>query len=507
MISRIYSIVPSGFTGHIIEVEGDSNRGLPAFNIVGMGSKSINEAKDRVRSSLMNSNFTFPDRKVTINLAPANLPKEGTFLDLPIAISVLTLSHQLLPSDVTNKAFVGELSLDGTLRPIPGIINIAEIAKAHGFTELYLPINNLSQASLISGINLIGVHNLTELFLHLKDQKPIINDTPNVVKNTKTEVNPQNQVYLDHILGQSTAKRALEIAIAGRHNLLLSGPPGAGKTILARTATSLLPPLTIQEKIAVTKLHSLTNPLDDVITTRPFRTPHHTSTLPALIGSNNHPGEISLAHHGILFLDELPEYPRQLLEALRQPLEDREVTISRANHKVTFPADFMLIATMNPCPCGYLGDPTHECICTVAQIERYQKKLSGPLLDRIDLYIPVQKVNNDDLLKNATNTTSEHAQAKFRIKKAITRQKARYNSTDIYNASLSSHQVVKLLDLSIKAKNILKSASDKLNLSARSYFKVIKVARTIADLDSSDTITESHISEALTYRHKSNNLV
>ena len=277
--------------------------------------------------------------------------------------------------------------------------------------------------------------------------------------------------------------------------------------MLARAAVNLLPPLSTSEKITVTKLHSLNTPISDVVAVRPFRTPHHTSTLPALIGSNNHPGEISLAHRGILFLDELPEYPRHLLEALRQPLEDKEITISRANDKITFPADFMLIATMNPCPCGYLGDPTHECTCTVAQIERYQKKLSGPLLDRIDLYIPVQKVNNEDLLKTQPTSTSEHPKAVFRIKKALARQKARYKTSDTYNASLSSHQVATTLTLSSAAKNLLKSASDKLSLSARSYFKVIKVARTIADLDGSDTIEESHISESLAYRHKTSNLV
>lgn len=499
MISKIHSAIPTGFTAQRIEVEGNVSQGLPSFNIVGMGSKSIVESKERVRSSLKNSGFSVPDTKLTINLAPASLLKDGAYLDLPIALSVLTASKQLLPLDTKDSFFVGELSLTGALRPVPGIINIIELAKKTGVKTAYIPIGNLGQAQLVSGVEIIGVETLEELYLILKGQKAPKTDTPNAVKNTKTGVEP---VFLDDIRGQKFAKRALTVAIAGGHNILFTGPPGAGKTLLAKSALGLLPPLSQEERISVTKLHSLGNNMGEIVTERPFRAPHHTCSLAAFLGSPEQPGEISLAHNGVLFLDEFPEYPRNLLEALRQPLEDRAVKITRLRGQSTYPADFIMIGTMNPCPCGHLGDPDHECSCSLSQIQNYQKKLSGPLLDRIDLYVAVDRPETADLLLEKPSSLKEHTEAKFLVAKARQRQKQRYGAKGKSNASLSSREVAQCCKLKPAAQKLLQAAAERLQLSARSYFKTIKVAQTIADLESAEEVSAAHISEALTYRRR-----
>lgn len=500
-VAIVQSVALTGFDGELIDVETDMKAGLPSLQIVGMGNKAIDEARQRVRSAITNSLLDFPARKLTVNLAPAELPKDGTYLDLPIALSILVASAQLKPKEVDGAVFAGELALDGHVRPIRGAVVIAEAALKAGATAVYLPSQNVAQARLVEGLNVIGVSSLQGLFRRLRGFEASIealHPTPTVPLTPKVTF-----PTIDDIIGHEQAKRALMIAAAGRHNLLFTGPPGTGKTLLARTLSELLPPLVQQEIIEVTKLHSLANDATGaIITSAPFKAPHHTVTLTAMIGGGlrPRPGDISLAHKGVLFLDELPEYPRATLEALRQPLEDRTVSLSRLYGRITYPADVLLVATMNPCPCGFLGDTKTACTCSAMQIAAYKKRISGPLLDRIDLRMTVSKVSNEHLFYDNTLKEKQQSKVILLVLSARSMQKKRYNRSDFYNAYASIEQAKQLFNIQLGAQALLKSAATKMNLSSRGTLRVLRVARTIADLDGSESLEARHVAEALQFR-------
>lgn len=501
MLAKILSYALDGLTGYAVDVEVDINSGLPGYDMVGLASTATKESKERVRSAIKNSGFQYPAKRIIVNLAPADTKKEGPVFDLAVALGIMAATGQLENKAYKQYVIIGELSLNGELRHVNGIMPLLISAMQAGHRKFIIPASNAREASFIEGIDVYALETLRDVVEMLSGV--VYDKVPSLTYESACENHGYGVDFAD-VKGQTVAKRALEIAVAGGHNALMIGPPGAGKTMLAKCVPTIMPEMTFEEAIEVTKIHSVAGILDSsvgIVTTRPFRTPHHTTTVPALVGggAKAKPGEVSLANHGVLFLDEMPEYSRHALETLRQPLEDRRVTVSRVQQTTEYPANFMLIASMNPCPCGNYGSKNQICRCTPSQIHNYVSKLSGPLMDRIDLQIEVDNISYDELRTKQEGETS--AEIKKRINRVRALQRERFAKDGIStNAEMGSRELAKYCQIDENCERLLKKAFEKLNLSARGTTRILKVARTIADIEGSENITPAHIAEAIQYR-------